>query len=80
MALIHEETRSDIREERLNLGISTVKLQAGRADMHANRGGRRQERDGAEMALATEAFTLEATGNRASVAIGDRATIGRWYD
>ena len=79
MALIHEETRSNIREERLNLRISAVAMQASRADMHADRGGCGQERDSAEMALATEAFTLEATGNRASVAVSYRATIGEGH-
>jgi hypothetical protein len=52
-----------MHEEWLNLGISAVKLQAGRADMHADCGGCRQERDDAEMALATEALALEAAGN-----------------
>ena len=63
MELIYQETRGDVREERLDLRIGAVAMQAGWADMHADGGCRRQERDGAEMALATEALALEATGN-----------------
>lgn len=73
--LVNEETRDDIREERLNLRVGTVEMQAGRADMHTDGGGCGQERDGAQMALATEALALEATGDRTARAGGDSATI-----
>ena len=78
--LIYEETAGDVDEERLNLGISTVKLQAGRADMHADRGGGGHERDGAEVTLAAEALALEATGDRTPLAGDDCATIGGGHD